>query len=401
MKILIQKFGGTSVSSKNSRENAIQKVLKAISDGYQPIIVVSAMGRRSDPYSTDALLNLVDENFKINNKNSLDVLMSCGELISSVVFCNELNNAGISSIPISGREAGLLTDSSFGNANILSLDNQYILKYINENKIPVIAGFQGCDEDGRITTLGRGGSDYTASLIGCSMQAVAIEIYTDVDGIMSADPRIVDNPNIIKEIGYEEIFQLADQGAKVIHPKAVEVAMENNIPLIIKNTNNDEEGTIIGHSRIYRSTTTTNILTGITHKDNRLQVKIKKYENENNEYYNSILEILAENKISIDLINILPEENIFTVDSDLENTISSLLTSYGITFSLIQNCSKISLIGRKITGVPGVMARINKALLNENIEILQTSDSYMTIWCLVSSAKLKDAINILHSEFMV
>jgi len=393
MKILVQKFGGTSVSSEEKRKLVVSKVINAKAEGYMPVIVVSAMGRKGEPYATDTLLSLINDNFKLVNPLAIDLLMSCGETISTVIMCNELSNNGIDSVPLTGGQAGIITDSNYNNAAILNVDTKQILGILKSGKIPVVAGFQGKDENGYITTIGRGGSDVTAAILGAALNAEETQIYTDVDGIMTADPRIVSEATLIKQISYNEIFQFADQGAKVIHPRAVEISRKYNIPLVIKNTMNDCDGTLISNSG---SDAYEGLITGITHMNNRVQIKICK---NSDSCYDDLFDILADNLISIDLINVFPKEKIFTIDEKDFIKFQDLLIQINISYSFVKNCSKISIIGSKMRGIPGVMARILKALTRENIEVLQTADSHMTIWCLVETEYVEKAINALHREF--
>lgn len=396
MKILIQKFGGTSVSTHERRLLVVNKIINSIKEGFSPVVVVSAIGRFGEAYATDTLLSLINKNFKENNPLATDLLMSCGEIISSVVMCNELSKAGLDSIPLTGGQAGIITDSNFNNANLLRVDTKNLLNLLNENKIPVVTGFQGNTEEGYITTLGRGGSDVTASILGVALNAEEIQIYTDVDGIMTADPRIVADASLIKEISYNEVFQFADQGAKVIHPRAVNIAMKANIPLVIKNTLNNCEGTIINN---IGSIEADSIITGITHMSSRVQIRIKLQDNNLSDEYYTLLDVLAENMISIDLINVFPNEDIFTIDSKDMNKFMDIMKRLNLKFTYIDECSKISLIGSRIRGVPGVMARVLKALTKAKIEVLQTADSHTTIWCLVETKNTDNAINALHKEF--
>lgn len=396
MKILVQKFGGTSVSTSEKRKLVVKKVSNAIKAGFSPIVVVSAMGRKGDPYATDSLLGLLTDEFKENNLLATDLLMSCGEVISSVVMSNELNKNNINAIPLMGGQAGIHTDDNFSDASVKNVDKSNIVKMLEENKIPVVCGFQGISEGGFITTLGRGGSDVTASLLGVALNAEQVEIYTDVDGIMTADPRIVKGASLIKEISYNEVFQFADQGAKVIHPRAVEIAMKGNVPLVIKNTMSECTGTTIDNIGDLNAS---NIITGITHMANRVQIRIKLEDNNGNENYYDLLPILAENSISIDLINVFPNEKIFTIDKKDFSKFDSIMNSINIKYSHINDCSKIAIIGSRMRGIPGVMAKILKSLIKEKIEVLQTADSHTTIWCLVESKYTDTAINLLHEEF--
>lgn len=392
MDIVVQKFGGTSVSSENNRILVTKKIKKAIKDGYKPVVVVSAMGRKGSPYATDTLLSLVSEEFKINNPRALDLLLSCGETLSTVVMCNDLLREGVEAVPLMGGEAGIRTDNNFNNASILDVNPKNVLKVLEQGKVPVVAGFQGISEEGSITTIGRGGSDVTGAILGAALKAKEVQIYTDVDGIMTADPRIVSKASLIESISYDEVFQFADQGAKVIHPRAVEISRKYNIPLVIKNTLSDCEGTIISSY----GEDNERIITGITHMSNRVQIRIS---GGSKEHCNNIFHILAENEISIDLISVFINDKIFTISEVDLDKFKNIAANYEIDYQYTESCSKISIIGSKMRGIPGVMSRILKALEEGNIDILQTADSHTTIWCLVESNKVKNAINLLHNEF--
>jgi len=392
MDIVVQKFGGTSVSSEDNRKLVIKKIKSAIKDGYKPVVVVSAMGRKGSPYATDTLLSLINEEFKGNNPRALDLLLSCGETLSTVVMCNDLLKEGIEAVPLMGGEAGIKTDNNFNNASILNVDPKNILKVLDDDKIPVVAGFQGISEEGSITTIGRGGSDVTGAILGAALKAKEVQIYTDVDGIMTADPRIVSQASLIENISYDEVFQFAEQGAKVIHPRAVEISRRYNIPLVIKNTLSDCAGTTISSYGEDNS----RVVIGITHMSNRIQIRIN---GGSNEHGNNIFHILAKESISIDLISVFIKDKIFTInESDLEK-FKNIADRLKITYEYTKDCSKISIIGAKMRGIPGVMSRIIKALEEGHVDILQTADSHTTIWCLVESSKVKDAINLLHNEF--
>lgn len=393
MKIVIQKFGGTSVSTPERRQNIVDKIKLCIEDGNKPIVVVSAMGRKGEPYATDTLLSLVSNEFMENNLHGTDLLMSCGEILSTVVMCNDLNKSGIQSMPLTGGQAGIITDSNFGNASVLQVNCESLKELINENIVPIIAGFQGVDKNGYITTLGRGGSDVTAALIGASINAERVEIYTDVDGMMTTDPRIVPEASLIENISYEEIFQFADQGTKVIHPRAVTIAQKYNIPILIKNTMSQCEGTLISNVVDY---TDRPPVTGITCMHGRVQIRVSYNSNEN---YFKILESLAENNISLDLINVFPKEKIFTIDLKDLTKLKDIVSNFKLDCSINEDCSKLSIIGAGMKGIPGVMARILIALTKSNIDVLQTADSHNTIWCLVKEEDAIKAIEAIHKEF--
>lgn len=309
---------------------------------------------------------------------------------------SDMNSKNIGAFPMTGGQAGLVTNKNFGEATLIETNEKEILNVISQGRVPVVTGFQGVTEDGYFTTLGRGGSDTTAAILGGMLDAERIEIYTDVDGIMTADPRIVKDASVIDIISYDEVFQLADQGAKVIHPKAVEYAKEGNIPIMIKNTMNDNIGTLInsvGDKKKRR------LVTSITNHDDRIQVTLDFNENKGNPKYNDVLEIIAANKISLDLINIFPSQQVFTISKAVKGIVEDIFNKLNLKYKFIYDCSTIALVGAGMRGIPGVMAKIYKTLNDSKIEVLQTADSHMTIWCLIHTENLKEAINALHKAF--
>ena len=204
MKIIVQKFGGSSVATPELKNRIREIVQETKKQGYSVVTVVSAMGRAGDPYATDTLINLIKDVNVMPSLEELDLIMSCGELISGVILANYLTANGVKACYLSGEQAGIVTDSNFGNAHILYVNPQKIMDCLEKDIVPVVAGFQGVDEKGRITTLGRGGSDTTASALGVALNAEMIDIFTDVDGVMTADPRIVDNARVLHSITYNE-----------------------------------------------------------------------------------------------------------------------------------------------------------------------------------------------------
>lgn len=391
MDIIIQKFGGTSVATKQARAQVIKKISAAIAAGFSPIVVVSAIGRIGAPYATDTLLEFIKANAGEMNAYETDVLLSCGELISAVTISTILNNQGIAAKTFTGGQAGIITDDHHTAASLLYTTPIKIITALNKGIVPVVAGFQGVTTNDDITTLGRGGSDTSASILGASVNASRIEIYTDVDGIMTADPKICDHVSKIEQLSYNEVFQMSDSGARVIHSKAVEYAMLANIPLIIKNTFSDDEGSIITQkARVENQVHKT--VTAIAHKTGRVQYRLLKPPV-------ALLTKIATKNISIDLINILPDTIIFTISDFDQHALEKLLAAENCDFTKIEGCAKVTAIGERITGVPGIMARIANTLEHVNIPILQTADSLTTIACLVREYELKTAVIALHQEF--
>ncbi len=400
MNIVIQKFGGTSMATEENRNKVAEKIIKKNNENYNIVVVVSAIGRAGNPYATDSLLQLVDK--KTLGKREMDLLLSCGEIISAVVLSNVLNKKGIKTKVFTGYQAGIITDNNFGNAEITKINPINIIETLKKNKIAIVAGFQGMTPEAEITTLGRGGSDITAIALGKALDCNYVEIYTDVDGIMTADPNIVPTAKVLETMCYSEVYQLAEDGAKVIHPKAIEIAQQSNVPVRIKNTFSDNTGTTIEEPSVSyynnrKELFSDKIITAITYKKGRVQVNIKTTNKDDNT--EKLMEKITKEKISIDLINFFVDKKVFTINKEDLSKLTKILDEEKYKYEIIENCCKLSAIGYKMQGVPGVMAKIVSALSREKIEILQSSDSHNTIWCLIYEKDLNRAVRALHKEF--
>jgi aspartate kinase len=392
MMIVIQKFGGTTVSSVSKRLLVAKRIKDTIDLGLSPIAVISAIGRLGEPYSTDSLLSLVRPN-RIKARD-LDLLMSVGEIISCVLMVDTLASIGVNAKPYTGGQAGIITDESYGKANILHVKPEPILECLKKGIVPVVAGFQGITEHGQITTLGRGGSDTSAAILAKAVDADRIEIYTDVDGIMTADPNIVKEAKKLNELSYSELFEMADQGAKVIHPKAVSIAMSKQIPLIIKNIAGNDPGTLISNRKIEKQKK--DLVTSIVHISGRCQVKAL-YDNSDEKI--GILKELADKGISLDIINVFPSHMVFTIEKQAKVQVEQILASMATSFSVLDGLCKVSIIGEGMKGVPGVIYKAIKLLSEQGIEVLQTSDSHTTISCLIKEKEAERAVSILHQGY--
>ncbi|HJD00713.1 MAG TPA: aspartate kinase [Candidatus Dwaynia gallinarum] len=395
MECILQKFGGTSVQTKNSRLICISKIKESIYNGNKTVVVISAIGRKNDPYSTDELLSLVSENFKKNNPLYLDKLISCGEIISSIVFTSELQSNNVNALPLIGQDIGILTDNNFGNAKILNIDTSNIEKLLSENIIPVIAGFQGVTSDGNITTLGRGGSDISAVKLATALNCDRVEFFKDVDGLMTADPKLVSKAKSIEEISYEELFELSSYGNNIIHPEAVKVAMDENIPIIIKNTFNSFKGTVINNN----ISKDEDYFKGMTYLKDCIQIKIFKNENLNNENYYKVFQKIFDENINIDFINIFVDHKVFTIYKDDFEDIKTILNDYEIKYEIIRACSKIGIVKANLKKISITIARLIELLHREGIDVLQTNHSNMSIWILVKNSDLEESLNIIHENF--
>lgn len=234
---LVQKFGGTSVSTAERRAQVIGHVRRARDQGFQVAIVVSAMGRRGDPYATDTLLDLLRADGGPVDGRDYDMVFTCGEIISATVMSHLLKRAGIPAVGLSGAQARIYTDDNHTEAEIVEIDPTHLQSHLERGEVPVVAGCQGVVRDtGDYTTLGRGGSDTSAVALGGALNAEKVEIYTDVEGVANVDPRIVPASRLLKQISYAKMHAMARYGAKVIHPRAVRTGWEAGVPVVVRST---------------------------------------------------------------------------------------------------------------------------------------------------------------------
>jgi aspartate kinase len=402
MKLIVQKFGGSSLGTADIREKAVEHIIAAKADGRIPVVVVSAMGRSGDPYATDTLLDLFR---KVASPTpparETDLLISCGEILSACILSAELNKRDVRSVALTGAQAGIITDGVFGHAEIVRIKKERILRLAQDGNVVIVAGFQGSSEDGEINTLGRGGSDTTAVALGAALEAEVVEIYSDVDAVMTADPRLVPEAKPIHNIGYQEVLQMAREGAKVIHPRAVDIALQYNLPLLLKKTGSIETGTLVTHKKVQADKSFISrekVVNGITHMAGLAQVRIEASLASGNEL-EEILQRLSAAGISIDLINLSPQEKMFTIPRTDCDQVKAVLAELGYHAGVKTGFAKVTVVGAGMRGIPGVMARVVSALNRINTEILQTADSHLNISCLIPEKDMQAAVNALHMEF--
>ena len=401
MNILVQKYGGTSVATKESRKLVVEKVLNAKKQGKSVVVVVSAMGRKPEPYATDSLLNLIEQINPDINARERDALMSCGENLAAVIVTAELLANGCDAVSITGGQAGILTTDVFGDARIKGIDTNRLMSTLKASKVAVVTGFQGITEDGDITTLGRGGSDTTATALGAALDAELVEIYTDVEGIMTADPRVVPDAKYQKNVSYRDLVEMANLGAKVIHPRAVEIAMKKKVPLAIKNTFSDAPGTFVieAYEEIDSPQNLDNVVSAVANMSGVAQIKSVEEAFKSTNKVLSVFETLANENISVDMINVFTDRMHFIVDEkDLARTID-ILENMKVNVEATKGCAKVSVVGSGMMDIPGVMSRFVKALDGAGVKILQTSDSNNSLSCLVVAEDMEKAARALHSEF--
>ncbi|MBC8257568.1 MAG: aspartate kinase [SAR324 cluster bacterium] len=246
--IIVMKFGGTSVRSEEARASAVEHIRRNAESGSQVVVVVSAMGRKGEPYATDTLISLLKDLGEPVNPAELDAVMSLGETLSSAFFSHLLSQNNLPAQAFTGQQAGILTDDNPGNAEILKINPTRIRSALNAGKIAVVAGFQGATSAGDVRTLGRGGSDTSAVALASALNAEKVEIYSDVDGIANCDPRQIAEAVFMDKISAAQILSMANEGSKVIHPRAIKAALQTQTPIVARNTFSNAQGTTIFHS---------------------------------------------------------------------------------------------------------------------------------------------------------
>lgn len=441
MKIKVMKFGGTSVATHEARVQSAIRVIQEKEKGFSPVVVVSAIGRKGAPYATDTLIQMlrdIDPSVEPDMRE-LDMLIACGEILSSVIFGHTLKTLGHSAQAFRGGQAGIRTDGVYGNARITAIHPVSLFRSVEAGHIPVICGFQGVfvpangGPGGELTTLGRGGSDTTASAIGAAMSAVAVEIYTDVDGVKTADPDAVKGAPTLRKVTYDEVAEIAHLGAKVVHPRAAEIAMNHGIPLWVKNTFTDDEGTEI----VTRETFPGRRVTGVTHTGKLVYLQFNFKDSEEGDRVGieeRLYETMARFGISLHMLNLSPGSTGFAVPRTqygiVENVLDglvvpidgriyvfqigqapsrevetqmSLLQPLGdvrcIPAQLTEGCTMVSLVGHEYMQQPGLFLAVLKTLSEEGVTVLQTSDSDYSLSVLVPEAEQNRAVRLLHDRF--
>ena len=398
MEIVVQKFGGSSVANNERLTNVCSKIIKEHNFGKKIVVVVSAQGK-----TTDGLVRESRELSDTPSGRELDVLLSTGEQITIAKLCIKLNEMGYKAISYTGWQLPILTDNIHGEAKIKNINNQKIIEKLEEDYIVVIAGFQGMDENGDITTLGRGGSDTTAVAIAASIKAVRCDIYTDVDGIYSGDPRVIDGVLKIDKISYDEMLELASLGAKVLHNRCVEIGRNYNIPILVKSSFNNNDGTIVGGDKVEEL-----LITGVAKDDNVVRITLMGIENKIGKTY-EVFDLLAKNNINVDIIiqsfgeHVMKTLSFTVAKSNLKETLLILEENKNsIEVKEIQHddeLSKISIVGVGMVNNPGVASKVFEALYENNINIHMISTSEIKISVVVNRKDADAGIKAIHDKF--
>lgn len=387
--LIVQKYGGSSVATNELIFNVAKRVKKSLEEGNQLVVVVSAQGK-----TTDNLLNLAKEINNNPSKREMDVLISTGEQQSTALLAMALESLNIDVISLTGMQAGIFTSSNYGNAKVLSINTIRIKKELEKGKVVIVAGFQGVEINGDITTLGRGGSDTTAVSLAAALKADRCEIYSDVDGIYTADPRVVEKAVKLEEVSFDEMLELASMGAKVLHNRAVEIAKNTNTILMSGNSFKDSVGTYVKAIE----TSESDCIKGITGYRNIDIIAVEDCE----ENINDLLEILAKNNIVIDMINFINKSVIFSIKkNDRNDTERALNTKFkNSKIKIFEDYAKLSIVGLGLMNNPKILAKIFSVLKENNVKVYFANTSELKISLIIEREKIDRITNLLHEKLI-
>ena len=400
MSIIIQKFGGSSVANLERLELVADHIIREKEKGNQIVVVVSAQGK-----TTDKLITEEKEITEEPDKREHDVLVSTGEQITIAKLSMLLIKKGYKSVSLTGWQIPIITNSEHNNGRIRYIHNQTIEDYLNSDNIVVVAGFQGVDENGNITTLGRGGSDTTAVALAASLKAERCDIFTDVDGVFTSDPRIVENVKKLSNVSYEEMLEMSSMGAKVLHNRCVEIGQKYNVPIYVKSTfEKNSIGTLVSKKNLEDL-----VISGVTKDDYISRITIVGLENKIGKTY-ELFKVLSSNQINVDVIvqsfgEYITKDIAFTVKmNDLNKTLQVLKENkdkIGAKDILhTENLSKVSIIGVGIANKPGVATGMFEALYENNINMHMITTSEIKISVLVDSNVSDLAVRAIHEKFI-
>ena len=402
-KIIVQKFGGTSVADTEKIKNVAKTVIREKENGNDVVVVVSAMG-----HTTDYLVKMAHDLNPNPSGREMDMLLSTGEGVSIALLAIAIQSAGYEAVSFNAMQVGIMTENVHSKARIVDIKTEKLRKNLNEGKIIVVAGFQGVTEDGEITTLGRGGSDTSAVALAAALNAERCDIYTDVEGVYTTDPRVVPNASRLNEISYEEMLELAHAGANVLHPRSVETAKQFNVPLRVRSSFKlDNLGTLIlgvDKMEIYKP------VAGVAADLSQARIVVCDVPDRPGSAA-SIFGKLAKENISVDMIiqsyarKVSNTNDIaFTVDkSDLNKTMETLekmkseLNCGEITVD--ENIAKVSIVGAGMIDRPGIASTMFETLAEQGINIRMISTSEIKISCLVDKENAPKAVKALHKVF--
>ena len=400
MKLIVQKYGGSSVTNAEAIKKAASKVIKTKEEGNQVVVVVSAMGSR-----TDELIKLATELTDSPEPREMDMLLSTGERETMSLMAMYLKNQGHDAISLTGSQAGILTTSKHGQAEIEEITGDRVKEGIESGKVVIVAGFQGFNRNTReITTLGRGGSDATAVALAAALNADICEIYTDVQGVFTSDPRIVKGAKLIKEITYEEMLEMSSSGAKVLMARSVEFGRRYNIPIKVSSTFTEEEGTVVKDKVMEQA-----IISGVTHNDREIKFTLFGVPDQPG-IAAKVFKPLSEMGVNVDMIvqNVSKENKSdisFTAPYDhmsiVQKTLNPVVKELGGEgLDTDKDIARVSLIGAGMKSESGTASKMFETLGQEQINIKMISTSPIRISCVIDKKNVKKALKVLHKTFI-
>jgi len=401
LKLIVQKYGGTSVKDTDRIKAVAKRVVSRAAEGNKIIVVVSAMAGE-----TDKFVKYASEISDAPDEREMDMLLSSGERVTSALMAMAINELGYKSMSFTGRQVGIMTDSSHTKAMIEHIEAGRLKTALDENKIPVVAGFQGINEFSDVTTLGRGGSDTTAVAIAAALKADLCEIYTDVDGVYTTDPRIVPDARKMDRISYDEMLELASLGAKVLHGRSVEFAKKYNVPLVVRSSYNESPGTLVTKEDGDMEKI---VVTGVAQDKNQARITIMRVPDRPG-IAATLFDAIASANVNVDMIvqNISSDDQAtdisFTVSKadakkgeEIAREVSDKLGAKGVNMN--PDVAKVSIVGVGMQSHFGVAARMFETLSKAGINIKMISTSEIKISCIVNASQSEDAVKVLHDVF--
>jgi len=398
--LVVMKFGGSSVGDAERMKRVAQRIVEKKQEGHQVVVVVSAMGD-----TTDDLIDLAKQITDRPSAREMDMLLTTGEQVSVALLSMAVQQLGVYAVSYTGWQVGMITDDNHGKARIKDIKPKRILESLQQDHVVIVAGFQGMTEEGQITTLGRGGSDTTAVALAAAIKADLCEIYTDVDGVYSTDPRIVKHARKLDAISYDEMLELANLGAAVLHPRAVEYAKQYNVNLVVRSSFNHNEGTLVKEEAAMEQGI---VVRGIAYDKNVARISIQGVQDVPG-ILAKVFTALANANIDVDII---VQSGVYNGTADFSFTVS--LDDVDRAKSVIEgirdqvpyreitsetNLVKVSIVGAGMVSNPGVAAKMFEVISQQGVNIKMVSTSEIKVSCVIDVAHLTEVILALHSAY--
>ena len=400
MGLIVQKFGGSSVADAQKVENVARRVTDTYNEGNSVVVVVSAQGDTTDDF--------LDKAAEINtapSKREMDVLLSAGEQISMALLAMAIEKLGYPVVSLTGWQAGIKTTSNYSDARIRTIDTERLERELDMKRIVIVAGFQGINKYDDITTLGRGGSDTTAVALAAALHADKCEIYTDVDGVYTADPRIVPDAKKLKDVSYDEMLELASLGANVLHNRSVELALKYNVKLEVKSSFQRVDGTVVKEVKNVEKM----MVRGVTRDNDVARISIVGIDNTPGKAFR-VFSLLAKANVNVDVIlqsigrNDTKDISFTVTEKQLDDAVAvineNLETIGAESVEFNKDVSKVSIVGAGMISTPGVAAKMFEALYEAHININMISTSETKVSVLIDQKDAENAVRAIHDKFM-